>query len=104
MKSLIRYKGLPAENNLTSIAESELIGWLIYLPETKEFFHSQKSIKSFSTTKEASLACCFGSERLAFRYSIFIDKSTEIVPLYKFGKKLVVFFNLSNSPGFPCQG
>lgn len=100
MKSLIRYKGLPTQNTLTCIPESELIGWLIYLPATEEFFHSHKFTKCISKnsyTKEASLAYCFGTEKMALLYSYFIDKSTEIVPLYDLGNKLVVLFKHSDS-------
>jgi|APLak6261658528_1056013.scaffolds.fasta_scaffold02971_2 hypothetical protein len=95
MKSVIRYKGLPAQNNLTSSTEPELIGWLIYLPDTEEFFHSHQFTRCIcinAYTKEPSLAFCFGSQQFAFCYSIFINKSTKIVSLYVCGNRFIVVY------------
>ena len=73
----------------------DVLGWLIYRPDTEEYLVSHKASIGHAVTgyaKNPEYAYCFGTERLAFRYSTFIDKPTEIVKLFDFGDKLVVCF------------
>lgn len=77
------------------LPESQCIGWLIYRPDTDEFFYSHQASPGYSGNafvKEPSIAYCFDSERLAFNYSVHIDRPTQIVPLYDTGENLVVGF------------
>jgi hypothetical protein len=76
--------------------EPELIGWVIYRQDTEEFFHSHNSSSGFrgdAYTKEPALAQCFNSESQAFRYSVFSNKPTKVLPLFDFGDKLGVVFD-----------
>lgn len=78
------------------INDNDLIGWLIYRPDTDEFLHSHKAGIGYTTTgyaKSPEDAFCFSSEKLAFKYSTFIDKKTEVVPLFDYGDKLAVGFS-----------
>jgi len=84
------------KSNVTGINESQPVGWLIYLPDTADFLFSYMNYalgSSRSYVKEPANALMFNSERQAFRFSTFIDKNTEIVPLFDFGDKLAVVFS-----------
>jgi len=74
----------------------DLIGWLIYRSDTDEFF-SLQALLGYSTrsyVKNPEFAFCFSTEQLAFRYSTFIEKETEVVPLFDLGgDKLAVGFS-----------
>jgi hypothetical protein len=77
------------------LPESQCIGWLIYRPDSDEFFYSHKACPGYSGNvfvKEPAIAYCFDSERLAFNYSVHIEQSTQIVPLYDTGENLFVAF------------
>lgn len=78
------------------LQQPEIIGYVIYRPDTHEFFHSHQSVSGYSSnayTLEAAYAYCFDSEKSAHRFSRHIDRKTEIVPLYDLGDKLAVVFN-----------
>ena len=74
-----------------------LIGWLIYRPDTEEFLYSHKAGIGYSAAayvKNPGQGYLFDSERMAYRYATFIDKETEVVPLFDFGQdKLGVGFS-----------
>jgi hypothetical protein len=87
------------KSNVTGINESQPLGWLIYRPDTKEFLHSHmidpgRSVCAY--VEEPANAYRFFSESLAFNFAKFIDKPTEIVPLFDLGDKLAVVF--TNDP------
>lgn len=89
------------------VPEPEIIGWLIYRPDTQEFFHSHRSGVGYSSnayTLEACFAYCFDTEKAAYRYSRNIDRKTDIVPLFDRGDKLVVLFSSEQSTSVLCQG
>jgi hypothetical protein len=78
------------------INDNNLIGWLIYRPDTEEFLLKHTAGIGYSSAayvKNPSSAYIFDSERLAKRYSKLIDKKTEVVPLFDFGDKLAVGFS-----------
>jgi len=98
----IRHKGQESFPHATravrllSLSEENLLGWLIYRPDTDEFLHSHIACVGCTTAryvKTLEYAYCFSSEALAFRYSMFIDKPTDVVKLYDNGDKLVVLFD-----------
>lgn len=71
------------------------VGWLIFRPDTEEFVYAQRSQGSAFVTgyvKEPSLAFTYSSEQSAFRASTFIDKPTQVVPLFDCGDRLAVGF------------
>lgn len=74
------------------------IGWLIYRPDTEEFFLKhieQPGLFANVFTKEPAFAYLYHSERLAFICTGFIDEITEVLPLFDYGYRLAV--------GFPCD-
>lgn len=76
--------------------DDELIGWLIYRPDTDEFLHSfmvDDGYSIHSYVKEPCLAYRFFSESLAKFNAKHIDKQTEIVPLFDHNDKLIVGFS-----------
>ena len=83
-------------NDRLSLTDDNLIGWLIYRSDTDEFLYSHKAGVGYSAAayvKEPAIAYCFDTERMAFRYSTFIEKETEVVPLFDIGDKLIVGFS-----------
>jgi len=75
---------------------NEPLGWLIYRPDTEEFFlrHIEEpGLFANAFTKEPAFAYLYHSERLAFLCSSFIEQNTEIVPLFDIGDKLAVGFS-----------
>lgn len=77
------------------LCDENLMGFLIYRPDTDEFLFSHTSglrINIARYVKEPALAYLFSTEQLAFRYSTFIDKETFIVKLYDLVDMLVVRF------------
>jgi hypothetical protein len=83
-------------NDRLSLNDDDLMGWLIYRSDTEEFLYSHKAGVGYTSAayvKEPALAYLFDSERLAFRYSTFINKKTEVVPLFDIGDKLAVGFS-----------
>lgn len=88
----------PITGGLSSLVltDDELIGWLIYRSDTGEFFYSQQTAPGYTTNAyiaEPCFAYYFQTERQAFRFSTFIDKLTEIVPLFDHNDKLIVGFS-----------
>lgn len=78
-----------------ALTEDNLLGWLIYRPDTDEFLYSHRAGIGYTNTayvKQPAFAYCFANEQLAFRYSTFIDMPTHIVRLHDFGDQLVVRF------------
>lgn len=85
-----------AQMNKTEVKEPELLGYLIYRPDTDEFFHSHtdnEAVTINAYTKESALAYLFTTEHFAYRTSTYLDVITEIVPLFDFGDKLGVLFS-----------
>lgn len=83
------------KSNVTGINESQPVGWLIYRPDTKDFLHSHMIEPGgcvHAYVEEPAIAYRFFSKSLAFSFSKFIDKFTEIVPLFDLGDKLAVAF------------
>jgi len=84
---------------LESLADKEIIGWLIYRPDTDEFLHSHEAGVGYSTERYVKNPCdayLFKSEQLAFRYSTFINREMGVVPLLDNGNDSVVV-------AFDCQ-
>lgn len=82
--------------NKTTVTENDIIGWLIYRPDTEEFVHSLKDTPEFTSTfytTEPCFAFQYETEEIAFRASTAIDKPTEVVPLFDIGDKLAVGFS-----------
>lgn len=76
--------------------EPELIGFLIYRPDTQEFFRSG----TFTTdrgligyAKEPAYAYQFQSNYAAYAVSFAISADTQILELYDLGDRLAVFFD-----------
>lgn len=79
-----------------SINGAQLVGFVIYRPDTDEFLHSHKAGIGYSAAaycKNPSYAYIFDSERLAHRYSTFLDIQSKVCPVFENENEWLVGFD-----------
>jgi len=81
------------------LSDDDMVGWLVYRPDTDEFLHSHREAHGYSTSayvRNPSYAYRFNSACLAFNFAKFMDKVVEVVPLYDLGDRFAVGFERNN--------